>query len=196
MFGSVFGNRRSRGDGPARGQDERYSFATDFLDAVTGATRRLTLPDGRALDVRLPPGTSNGQVLRLRGQGGAGWNGAASGDALIEIAIAPHQFFKRSGNDVRLELPVTLTEAVLGGSVEVPTSDGPVRMRLPPNSDTRTELRLRGRGVRAHGGQDAGDLYAVLRVVVGKPDAALEAFLKTWKPEHRANPRQAMEADR
>ncbi len=197
MFGSMFGGAHaSRGEGPVRGQDERYRFTADFLDAVTGATRRLTLPDGRTLDVKLPPGTSDGQVLRLRGQGNAGWNGGASGDALIEIAIAPHRFFTREGNDVRLELPVTLTEAVLGGPVEVPTPHGPVRMRVPAGADSGTELRLRGRGVPAHAGQDAGDLYAVLRVVLGKPDAALEAFLQTWKPEHPANPRQAMETAR
>jgi DnaJ-class molecular chaperone len=197
MFGSIFGeDHRSRGDGQVRGQDERYSFTTDFLDAVTGATRRLTLPDGRALDVKLPPGTSNGQVLRLRGQGGAGWNEGTSGDALVEIAVAPHRFFTRDGNDVRLELPVTLTEAVLGGPIEVPTPNGPVRMRVHAGSDTGTELRLRGRGVPAHAGQDAGDLYATLRVVLGKPDAALEAFLQTWKPEHPGTPRHSMEANR
>lgn len=197
MFGSMFGgDDRSRGEGPVRGQDERYRFTTDFLDAVTGATRRLTLPDGRTLDVKLPPGTSDGQVLRLRGQGETGWNGGASGDALVEIVIAPHSFFSRDGNDVRLELPVTLTEAVLGGPVEVPTPNGPVRMRVPAGSDTGTELRLRGRGVPAHAGHGPGDLYATLRVVLGKPDAALENFLQTWTPEHPGNPRHAMEADR
>ena len=197
MFGSMFGgDHRSGGDSPVRGQDERYSFVADFLDAVTGALRRLTLPDGRTLDVKLPPGTSDGQILRLRGQGGAGWNGGSSGDALVEIAITPHSFFTRDGKDIRLELPVTLTEAVLGGPVEVPTPNGPVRMRVPAGSDTGTELRLRGRGVPARPGQDVGDLYAVLRVVLGKPDAALEAFLQTWKPDHPANPRQALETGR
>jgi len=163
---------------------------------VTGATRRLTLPDGRTLDVKLPPGTLDGQVLRLRGQGGGGWNGGSSGDALVEITIAPHRFFTRDGNDIRLDLPVTLTEAILGGPVEVPTPSGPVRMHIPAGSDTGTRLRLRRRGVPAHAGQDAGDLYAALRVVVGKPDAALEAFLKDWKPEDPVSPRQAMEAGR
>jgi DnaJ-class molecular chaperone len=197
MFGSMFGgDRRRPADGPVRGRDERYRFTTDFLDAVTGATRRLTLPDGRTLDVKLPPGTSDGQVLRLRGQGGAGWNGGPGGDALVEIDIAPHRFFTREGRNIHLDLPVTLTEAVLGGPIEVPTPNGPVRMRVPAGADTGTELRLRGRGVPAHGGQDAGDLYATLRVVLGKPDAALETFLQSWTPEHPANPRQAMEANR
>jgi len=197
MFGSMFGgDRRAGGDRPVRGQDERYGFTTDFLDAVSGATRRLTLPDGRTLDVKLPPGTLDGQVLRLRGQGGSGWNGGGNGDALVEITIAPHAFFTRDGNDIRLELPVTLTEAVLGGPVEVPTPAGVVRMRIPPGSDTGSQLRLRGRGVPAHAGKDAGDLYAILRVVLGKPDAALEAFLADWKPKDPVNPRQAMEAIR
>jgi DnaJ-class molecular chaperone len=195
MFGSMFGkDHRSGGDNKVRGEDERYHFTTDFLDAVMGATRRLTLPDGRTLDVKLPPGTSDGQVLRLRGQGGAGWNGGSSGDALVEITIAPHRFFTRSGKDIRLELPVTLTEAVLGGSVEVPTPGGPVRMRIPAGSDTGTELRLRGRGVPAHAKEVAGDLYAMLRVVLGKSDPALENFLQGWTPEHPADPRQAMES--
>jgi DnaJ-class molecular chaperone len=197
MFGSMFGgDRASAPEHPLRGEDERYRFTTDFLDAVKGATRRLTLPDGRILDVRLPSGTTDGQVLRLRGQGGAGWNGGARGDALVEITISPHAVFTRDGNNIRLELPVTITEAALGGPVEVPTPIGPVRMRVPAGSDSGTELRLRGRGVPAHAGQDPGDLYAILRVVLGKPDAALEAFLQSWKPEHPVNPRQDMETSR
>ncbi|MCU4159863.1 J domain-containing protein [Acidiphilium sp. AL] len=194
IFGTMFGaGARPRTDSPLRGQDERYTLPTGFLDAVNGATTRLTLPDGRTLDVRIPPGTEDGQILRLRGQGTAGWNGGPSGDALIEIHIAPHPIFRRDGNDIRLDLPVTLAEAVLGGPVEIPTPGGKVRMRVPPHSDTGTELRLRGRGVPAHAGQSEGDLYATLRVVVGQPDAALEAFLRDWKPEHPANPRAAME---
>ena len=197
IFGSMFNEgRRAGGETRMRGRDEHYALTTGFLDAVNGATRRLTLPDGRTLDVKIPPGCTDGQVLRLRGQGSGGWNGGPDGDALIEIHVTPHRYFERDGQDIRLELPVTLTEAVLGGPVEVPTPGGPVRMRVPPHSDSGTELRLRGRGVPAPGGQAAGDLYATLRVVLGKPDAALEAFLRDWKPEHPADPRQAMEAGR
>ena len=97
--------------------------------------------------------------------------------------MAPHRYFLRDGQDVRLTLPVTLSEAVLGGDVEVPTPRGPVHMRVPPHSDDGTELRLKGRGVPAHEGLAAGDLYAKLNVVIGPPDAALEAFLREWKPE-------------
>ncbi len=195
LFGAMFDEEgRSGGKTRRHGRDTLYALTTDFLDAVNGATRRLTLPDGRALDVKIPPGTTDGQVLRLRGQGNDGANGGSDGDALIEIHVTPHRYFKRVGQDIRLELPVTLPESVLGGLVEVPTPAGPVRMRIPPHSDGGTELRLRGRGVPAHGGRAAGNLYATLRVAIGAPDAALEDFLRTWAPEHPVDPRQAMEA--
>jgi len=195
IFGSMFNDGKRRGGRTAarRGRDESYRLATEFLDAVNGATRRLTLPDGRTLDVKIPPGTSDAQVMRLRGQGGAGSNGGPAGDALIEIQVKPHGFFKRDGQTIRLELPVSVAEAVLGGPVEVPTPGGPVRMRIPPHSDSGTELRLRGRGVPAHGDMPAGDLYATLRVTVGTVDAALETFLRGWTPEHPTDPRHKME---
>lgn len=194
MFGSMFGTGgRARGDGHQRGRDEHYSLTTEFLEAVNGATRRLTLPDGRTLDVKIPVGTTGGQVLRLRGQGGAGQGGGQMGDALITVQVNPHGHFERSGNDIRLILPVTISEAVLGGPVQVPTPHGPVKMQIPPHSDSGTELRLRGRGVPAHGGQAAGNLYAKLNIVIGTPDAALEEFLAKWTPQTPANPRKTME---
>ena len=194
MFNEADSGRRGAADFPIRGEDEHYTLTTSFLDSILGATQRLTLPDGRTLDVKIPPGSQEGQVLRLRNQGGAGWNGGPGGDALIEIHITPHDYFRRDGQDIRLDLPVTLQEAVLGGPVEVVTPAGPVRVRIPPGSDTGTELRLRGRGVPAYGDRAAGDLYATLRIMAGKPDAALEAFLRAWTPEHPVNPRRAMEA--
>ena len=192
MFSSMFGAGRTR-RGPRRGQDQHFTLTAKFLDAINGATTRLTLPDGRTLDVWIPPGTSDGDTLRLRGQGAPGNEGGGTGDALIEIHVAPHEFFRREGADIRLDLPVSLSEAVLGGHIDVPTPGGKVRMRIPAGSDSLTQLRLRGRGVPAHGTASAGDLYATLRVTVGPPDAALTAFLQGWTPEHSANPRQAME---
>lgn len=183
IFGSAFrGARSSRGEARMRGRDEHYALAVDFLDAVNGATRRLTLPDGGVLDVKIPVGTEDGQTLRLRGKGGEGWNGGPPGDALIEVSIEPHPRFSRSGRDIRMELDVGLKDAVLGGRVEAPTPGGTVRLRVPPGSDSGTELRLRGRGAPAHGGTPAGDLYVTLRVKLGKPDAALEAFLRGGEP--------------
>jgi DnaJ-class molecular chaperone len=194
LFGTMFNQSQRTSNGPRQGEDQRYTLTAAFLDAVNGATRRLTLPDGRTLDVRIPPGTSQGQVLRLRGQGSAGAAGAPAGDALIEIDIAPHRFFERRGNDISLVLPVTMAEATLGASVRVPTPTGPVMLRIPPHSDSGAALRLRGRGVPKHPGGAAGDLHATLRIVVGPPDPALEAFLKTWTPAQTFNPRTEMEA--
>ena len=194
IFGAMFEEER-RPRGPRRGRDEHYALATEFLAAVIGATSRLVLPDGRTLDVKIPAGTRDGQILRLRGQGQPGSQpGSPAGDALIEIHVKPHGFFQRNGQDIDLELPVTLHEATLGGMVEVPTPAGPVRMRVPPHSDSGTKLRLRGRGVPAHGSLPAGDLHATLRVVLGKPDPALEEFLRGWTPDNAPTPRQAMEA--
>jgi len=195
LFGSAFGEARGHARrAPRRGPDEHYALTVAFLDALNGATQRLTLPDGRTLEAKIPPGVTEGQVLRLRGQGGPGRNDGPSGDALMEIHITPHPVFRREGQNIRLDLPVTLTEAVLGGMVDVPTPTGPVRMRVPPASDTGTELRLRGRGVPGGQGRPAGDLYVALRVVLGPPDDALKVFLESWKPEHPVNPRQGMEA--
>ena len=194
MFGSMFsGDRGPDGASAMRGQDERYTMTTAFLDAVTGATRRLTLPDGRTLDVKIPPGTTDGRTLRLRNQGTAGWNGGEAGDALIEVRVAPHRYFIRKGQDILLDLPVTITEAVLGGPVDVPTPGGPVSMRVPAGSDSGTRLRLRGRGVPGRSGEASGDLYATLRVEVGRSDPALDGFLRGWRPEHPLDPRRKME---
>ena len=184
-FGDIFSDLFRRGGGEGirlRGADAHYALAVDVLDTVTGATRSLTLPDGRTLEVRIPPGIEEGQSLRLKGQGGAGLNGGLSGDALIEIQVRPHPVFTREGDDIHLALPVGLKDAVLGGRIAVPTPAGEVSMAVPPRSDSGTRLRLRGRGVAAHAGRPAGDLYVTLRVSLAGADAALETFLRGWTP--------------
>ncbi|HTW25747.1 MAG TPA: DnaJ C-terminal domain-containing protein [Acetobacteraceae bacterium] len=186
---------RGRGEGGTirmHGRDQHFTLTVEFLDAVRGNTRRLVLPDGRGLDVRVPPGIEDGQTLRLKGQGGPGIGGGPPGDALIEIEIAPHAFYRRDGRDIQLQLPVTLAEAVLGARISVPTPHGAVTMTIPAGSDTGTRLRLRGKGVAAHGSQAAGDEYVTLQVVVGETDAALEGFLRDWAPKHRFDPRRGM----
>jgi len=194
MFGSMFNRDRSSDPQFATpGDDEQYALTIRFLDAVNGATQRLTLPDGRTLEVKIPSGTMNGQTLRLRNQGGTGWNGGDRGDALIKVTVGSHPFFTRDGQDIALELPVTLVEAVLGARVAVPTPGGPLLMSIPAGSDTGAKLRLRGRGVPKHGATAAGDLYATLRVQIGEPDAALQQFLRDWKPANAIDPRRAME---
>ena len=199
LFASFFGGARGEAGGAERSQfrmrggDRHYSLVIDFLEAVNGATKRITLPDGASLDVTIPPGLDDGQILRLRGKGAPGLVGGPAGDALVEVRVAPHKLFRRRGRDIRVTLPVTLAEAVLGAKVEVPTARGPVAMTVPPHSDTGTVLRLRGRGVPAHGSDPAGDQYVTLEVTIGpEQDAALEAFLKDWAPRHAHDPRAAM----
>jgi DnaJ-class molecular chaperone len=199
LFGDMMG-RAGRGAGgrgrreglKMRGDDRHYRLTVGFMDAVRGGQQRLTLPDGRTLDVTIPPGVEDGQVLRLRGQGDPGWNGGPAGDALIEISVAPHPVFRREGRDLHMELPVTVAEAVLGAKVDVPTPTGPVSLSIPRHSDAGRKLRLRGRGVPAHGGHAAGDLYATLKLVVGHPDAALEEALRAWAERPPQNPRHAL----
>ncbi len=182
----MFGGGRGRRAGPRKGADRSYSLSVGFLDAVNGATSRITLPDGSALDVKIPPGIEDGQMLRLRGKGEAGVQGGPSGDALMTVTVKPDATYTRQGTDLYETLPVDLKTAVLGGSFTVPTPTGPVKMNIPAGSDSGTKLRLRGRGVQAHGTRPVGNLYVTLQIKIGKPDAALEKFLKGWTPETTA----------
>ncbi len=173
-------SRGGRGRFRLRGADRRYHLEVDFLDAVNGASRRVTLPDGSALEVVIPPGAREGQVLRLAGKGEPGLEGGEPGDALVEIAVRPHPFFKREGDDITLELPITLPEAVLGGKVTVPTPTGAVEVTIPKGSNSGKVLRLRGKGVRRRDGTH-GDERLTLRVTLPEsPDPELEAFASHW----------------
>jgi DnaJ-class molecular chaperone len=179
VFADLFGRATGAGaDRPRRGQDLSYALSVNFLDAVNGATSRLSLPDGGTLDVRIPPGITSGQTLRLRGKGAPGRNGAPAGDALIEIQVQPHAFFRRDGADIHVDLPITITEAMLGAKINVPTPRGQVAVTIPPRSETGARLRLRGRGVAAHGDTPAGDTILILKLVLGTPDPGLEGFLR------------------
>jgi DnaJ-class molecular chaperone len=191
LFAEIFG-RRARGNIRMRGRDIHYRLALDFLDAINGGKQQLTLPDGSVLDVNIPPGVRDGQVLRLRGKGGPGIGGGPPGDALIEIEVRPHPVFTRKGDNVHVELPISLREAVLGGKVKVPTPSGEVTMSIPKWSNTGTVLRLKGRGVpRPDGGR--GDQYVSLKVMLPqRPDPELEKFVAQWRPASAHNPREAM----
>ncbi len=193
LFAEMFEARRRADAAPRRGQDESYRLPVGFAASVNGATEVLTLPDGRSLSVKIPPGVTTGQVLRLRGQGGAGRNGGPAGDAMIALEVAEHPLIRRVGMDLHMDLPVGLKEAVLGGPIAVPTPSGALRVTLPRHSDTGRQIRLRGKGVAAHGDRAAGDLILTLRVVIGPPDDALEAFLQDWAPKNPADPRAGME---
>ena len=182
-FGTTGGRRFS-----ARGSDAHYTLTIGFLDAANGTTRRITLPEGRTLDVRIPAGVRDGHLLRLKGQGMPGLGDGPPGDALVEITVAPHPLFRREGDDIIVELPVTIQEAVLGASLEVPTIKGKVRLTIPPNSGTGTRLRLRGRGI--HQGHQFVQLHIVLPPA---EEPELAEFLKSWQPKQPFNPRAGLE---
>lgn len=161
-----------------KGQDRRYNLDVDFLDTVNGTKSRIILPGGGELDVSIPVGIEDGQVLRLKGKGDSGFNNAPAGDALITIHVRPHEYFKREGRNIRLTWPMDLKTAVLGGKINVPTPKGEVALNVPAGSDTGSVLRLKGRGLPAKGSQEAGDLYVSLQVKLGTVDPALEEFLR------------------
>lgn len=193
LFSGLFG-RGGRANIRMRGQDVHFRMPVEFLDAINGATRRITLPGGSTLDVAIPAGARDGQMLRLAGKGGPGIGGGPPGDAFIEISVKPHRTFTRKGDDIHLELPVSLSEAVLGAKVSVPTLTGAVTMTVPKGSNTDSVLRLRGKGVPRAGGAP-GDQYVTLKVVLpDKPDAELEAFAAGWTAGKAYNPRRGMEA--
>ncbi|HEY0105860.1 MAG TPA: DnaJ C-terminal domain-containing protein [Rhizomicrobium sp.] len=190
LFSDLFGGggrgRRGGARQPGRGEDFTVATTISFDEAIKGGTRRVMLPNGEQIDVRIPVGVKDGQQVRVKGRGGAGRNGGPPGDILIDIKVAPHPTMARDGNDIRMDLPVTLKEAVLGGKVPVPTLTGTVSLTVPPNANTGTVLRLKGKGV---GG--TGDLY--VRLVISlpdKPDLALKAFLEGWEGNY--DPRARM----
>jgi DnaJ-class molecular chaperone len=192
IFADLFGRGRTAGAQPGamRGRDVKYGFEVDFLDAARGGTKRVTMPDGRQLDVTLPAGVETGQTLRLRGQGEAGVAGGPAGDVYAEITVKPHPVFERDGDDIHIEAPITLSEAVLGGKITAPTIGGDVSITVPKNSSSGAVLRLKGRGV-AREGKPAGDQYVKLKIVLPEGgDPELEAFVKGWRAGAQQSPRK------
>jgi DnaJ-class molecular chaperone len=189
---------RGRGEGRMRfrirGQDVHYRLPVDFLEAVNGATKRITMPEGGTLDVVIPAGTDDGQILRLRGKGGPGVGDAPPGDALVAVEVGPHRLFTRKDDDIHIELPICLTEAVLGATLDVPTPTGTVRMTVPKGANTGRVLRLRGKGVARKDGS-RGDEYVTLKVMLPEPpDTELEEFAQRWQAGQKHDPRRGLEA--
>ena len=184
--------RQARESRRARGADLHYRLSIEFLDAVNGTTKRLTLPEGGSLDVTIPPGIQEGQILRLRGKGAPSVGEGETGDALVEISVNPHRFFARHGDDIHIDLPVTLAEAVLGARIEAPTPTGSVILTVPKGSNTGTVLRLKGKGVPRRGGH--GDELVKLKVMLpSEPNPELETFLTNWAPGTSYDPRRDMQ---
>jgi DnaJ-class molecular chaperone len=174
--GSPFGGA-TRSRAPIRGADVAYRLTVPFVDAATLSPQRVTLADGATIELKLPKGVEDGAKIRLAGKGEAGPGGA--GDAIVTIAVEPHRFFVRDGRNVRLDLPVTLKEAVLGAKVKVPTPDGPVMLSIPKGSSSGKALRIKGRGFSDKSGV-RGDLLVTLQVELPEADPALERFVAEW----------------
>ena len=193
IFADFLGGGR-RGGGRARvtrGEDFTAAVTASFQEGVLGGTRRVMLPNGEQIDVKIPAGVKDGQQIRVKARGGAGRNGGPNGDVLIQIAVAAHPYLTRDGNDLRMDLPISLKEAVLGGKVPVPALNSTINLSVPANSNTGAVLRLKGKGVPGHGGGAAGDLYVRLVVTLpDKPDAALTRFAEDWTETH--DPRARM----
>ncbi|UGY01343.1 DnaJ C-terminal domain-containing protein [Bradyrhizobium quebecense] len=202
ILNSMFGNA-ARGGGGARGGraspfefegggvgvdlDLSVAMTVSLEESVRGGDKRVRLPTGRELNVKIPPGVTAGQQIRLKGQGDTA-QGHPPGDLLITISIAPHPFFKVDGNDLRIDLPVTLYEAVLGGKVRVPTLGSAVELSIPKNTSSGRTFRLKGKGLSKAGA--VGDLYVTTRIILPDGnDAELEALMQTWRERNPYNPR-------
>jgi DnaJ-class molecular chaperone len=185
ILGGLGGGGSRRRAQPRKGADVQLQTTVSLQEAALGGTRRVVLADGRQLEVRIPPGVKDGQQIRLRGQGAPGERGGPPGDALITVAIAPHPYFERDGRDLRMDLPITLKEALTGAKVPVPTLTGPVTVTVPPHSNSGRVLRLKAKGLPGPGGESPGDLYARLVVALPEvPDPKLDAFVKTWDNDY------------
>jgi DnaJ-class molecular chaperone len=192
IFGDMFG--RSAGGGfNMRGMDYRYHLEIDFLEAVNGIKKRVLLPEGETLDINVPSGVIQGQVLRLKGKGGPGVGRGQAGDALIELKIRTHPYFEREGDDIILDLPITVDEAILGGKVEAPTIDGRVSLTIPKGASSGQLLRLRGKGVKNTQSGNLGDQLVKLRIVLPQRlDSSLTEFFEKWRASHAYDPRGAL----
>jgi DnaJ-class molecular chaperone len=191
ILGEMFGGRGGRAGGfnfNQRGQDIRAHVDIDLEEAINGTKRRIGFSDGRTLEITIPKGATDGQVLRLKGQGAPGRAGA--GDALIELGIRPHPVFRREGDNLVMDLPISVPDAVLGGKVEAPTPDGPVTLSIPAGSNSGSTLRLKGKGMPGQLGR-RGDLMARLQVTLPeKPDPELTKFAEGWRADRPYNPRR------
>ena len=198
IFSDIFGGMGRGGaaaGGPrpgnfsAKGQDVRYTLEVDFLEAALGATKRVTLPGGGMLDLNVPAGVTDGQVLRLKGKGQRGVGAAEAGDALIEVRVRAHPQFKREDDDILIDVPITIDEAVLGAKVEVPTISGRVQITIPKGTSSGRVFRLKGKGVKAAGRSEAGDQLVTVRIVLPENiDDTLAYFFSEWRQKNHYDP--------
>jgi DnaJ-class molecular chaperone len=195
---SRFGGGRTRRSGPRRGADLEASITIPFATAVLGGTTsiQITRDDGtrEPLDIRIPPGTEAGQRLRLKGRGTPGEANAPAGDLTILVEVQPHPLFRREGSNLSIEVPIAIDEAVLGAKIDVPTLSGStVSLPVPAGTSSGQKLRVRGKGVPAHGDQPEGDLYVILRIVVPKNlDDESRRLIREFAQKNPLHPRQGL----
>jgi DnaJ-class molecular chaperone len=191
--GGGFGFAQEDFGGGVGGQsgDVAASLTISLPEAAHGVRKRVQLPTGKEVEVKIPAGLADGQQIRLKGQGAAGHSGRV-GDLLITVSITPHPLFAREGADLRLELPIALHEAVLGAKVRVPTLDGAVELAIPAGTNSGRTFRLKGRGFPGRGGK--GDLLATVCIVLPeRSDAELDELMRKWRERKPYDPRQGME---
>lgn len=187
------GRGGARGRGPMKGDDVAASVTVPLALAASGGSARVILPNGKSLDVAVPAGVEDGKSIRLRGQGQPGLRGGPTGDAIVTVRYAPHPLFKVEGRDLRLDFPITLYEAVLGGKVRLPTLGGAVEMAIPAGTSSGRVLRLRGKGLPATAEIAQGDLLATLRIALPPDeDRGLQDLMREWREKKPYDPRQGM----
>jgi DnaJ-class molecular chaperone len=185
--GGPFGSFRQRGRAPQKGADVAYRLKVPFEDAVALKQQRITLADGKTIDLKLPKGIEDGTRIRLSGKGEEGPGGR--GDAIVAIEVAPHRFYTRDGTNIRLDLPITLKEAVVGAKVKVPTPEGAVMLTIPKGTSSGRVLRLKGRGFAGKDGK-RGDQLVTVEVDLPPDDAELQRFAESW--DGGGNPRAGL----
>jgi DnaJ-class molecular chaperone len=195
IFSELFGGR-GRGAGRAgpapKGEDFAATALVPLSEIARSGATNVILPNGKTLEVKIPRGVEDGQQIRLRGQGQPSPYGGEPGDAIVTLKFAPHPLFKVEGRDLRLDLPLALYEAVLGGKVDVPTLDGKVEMTIPAGSSSGRKLRLRGKGLPSASGVH-GDLYVTLQIALPEnPDSDLEALMRRWRDTKPYDPRKKL----
>jgi len=186
----LFANLFRGSAGPTKGSDQAYRMEIDLKDSILGAEREVTLGNGKKLAVKIPAGVSEGSRLRFAGQGNPGREGAPSGDAYVEITVRNDPRFRREGNDLVTDLPISIAEAVLGAAVRVPTVEGAVEMKIPVGANSGQRLRIAGKGVRGRDSAQRGDLYVLLQIRLPETiDPTFRAAVETWSREHPYDPR-------
>jgi len=197
LFSSIFGagarrSQNARTDLP--GEDQLYRMMVNFKEAALGGAREISLPNGKKLSVKIPAGVASGSKLRFKGQGGQSRGSAPPGDAYVEIEVTPSALYKRNGKDLEIELPISFSEALLGGEVKVPTLNGPVMLKVPAGVSSGTRLRVKGRGVGS--GDQRGDQFVALKIVMpSQVDDELKNAVLNWSVRHPDNPRESFDGE-